>query len=79
MRLLNLFAGFIMIIAGVLALDMISEIRNYLGREMIGYFLFYIFLFCITFCFWFSTYSFTRDTARNRRRRRREKQLELNI
>ena len=49
MKTLNLFLGFAFVIFGYSALNMIPEFKNYLGQELVGWWIFLqpVFLFII--------------------------------
>ena len=60
-KILNLFSGFAFIIFGYNALHMIPEFRNYIGQELVAWFIFYALMFCLTFIVWTLTYFYMRD------------------
>ena len=60
-RLLNLFSGFAFIGFGFLAFNLIPEIRNYIGQELVAWWIFYSLCFCLTFIIWALTYFYMRD------------------
>ena len=60
-RLLNLFSGFAFVGFGFLAFNLIPEFRNYIGQELVAWWIFYSLMFCLTFIIWALTYFYMRD------------------
>ena len=63
-RLLNLFSGFAFIIFGYSALNMIPELREYIGQQLIFEAYFYALGFSFTFIIWALTYFEMREGER---------------
>ena len=60
-RLLKLFSGFAFVGFGFLAFNLIPEFRNYIGQELVAWWIFYSLMFCLTFIIWALTYFYMKD------------------
>ena len=86
MKTLNLFLGFAFVIFGYSALNMIPEFKNYLGQELVGWWIFYSIMFCLTFIAWALSYQIisnekttTLTTCERRLLKERNKQMEFEL
>ena len=86
MKFLNLFSGFAFVIFGYSALNMIPEFKNYLGQELVGWWIFYSLMFCLTFIAWALSYQIISNEGRTpltpcerRLLRERNKQMEFEL
>ena len=61
MKTLNLFLGFAFVIFGYSALNMIPEFKNYLGQELVGWWIFYSLSFCLSFIAWALSYAYIKE------------------
>ncbi len=60
-RLLNLFSGFAFIGFGFFAFNLLPELQDYYGQQLIAWWVFYSLMFCLTFIIWALTYFYMRD------------------
>ena len=85
-KFLNLFSGFAFVIFGYSALNMIPEFKNYLGQELVGWWIFYSTMFCLTFIAWALSYQIisnekttTLTPCERRLLKERNKQMEFEL
>ena len=56
MKTANLLLGFAFVGFGFKAISLISELRDFVGQELLGSFLFFIIGFILSFIAWFLSY-----------------------
>ena len=88
MKTLNLFLGFAFVGFGFMAVSLIPELREYVGQELLAYFLFYVICFIFTFIAWAISYILIKERLhlspfnrhiRRLERRKKSRQMELNL
>ena len=51
MKTINLFLGFAFVGFGFMAISLIPELQEYVGQELLAYFLFYVICFIFNFVY----------------------------